>query len=306
MTGNEGVNPFPQVITLVASAIAPPLENAHVERVWQNLGITGDHDWLAPGEACDLLFNSSLSVAELASLAQQALLGLSIDVVCMPAAQRRKKLLICDMDSTIIDQECIDEIGEAIGQGAEIRKITAAVINGTMNFSKALRKRVVLLQGLEVLALEKIYNERISIKNGARTLVQTMRKSGAYCILVSGGFTYFTSRIAETIGFHDHRGNELKIEAGKLTGAVKEPILGRTAKLSIMNDLCAENELALSEVLAVGDGANDIEMIKAAGLGVAFHGSKLLCEQANAAINHADLRALLYIQGFKKTEFVGS
>lgn len=306
MRGNDGANPIFQVITLVTNAMSSPLENAHVERVWQSLGITGDHDWLAPGEACDLLFNSSVPAAVLVSIAQQTLLGLPIDVVCMPVAQRRKKLLVCDMDSTIIDQECIDEIGDAIGQGAEIHEITAKVINGTMNFSKALRKRVALLKGAEISVLEKVYNERISAKSGARTLVQTMRKNGAYCVLVSGGFTYFTSRIAKSIGFHDHQANELLVEAGKLTGTVKEPILGRSAKLRILNDLCEKNGLALSEILTVGDGANDIEMIKAAGLGVAFHGSKLLCEQANAAIHHADLTALLYIQGFKKSEFMYS
>ena len=168
-----------------------------------------------------------------------------------------------------------------------------------MSFSEALRERMVLLKGVELALLEKIYNERISIKKGARTLVQTMRKSGAYCVLVSGGFTYFTRRIAERIGFHDHRGNELVFEAGKLTGAVKKPILGRFAKLRTLKSLCAENGLELCEVLAAGDGANDIEMIKAAGLGVAFHGSKSLREHSNAAIQYGDLTALLYIQGFQ-------
>ncbi|MCF6326711.1 MAG: phosphoserine phosphatase SerB [Devosiaceae bacterium] len=293
-------------LTLIANLERGPLTKLQIDLVCARLNIECKPDWLAKNEACDLVFRSDLSAAQITVEAQKALQGSGVDAVCTLSKNRRKRLLICDMDSTIIDQECIDEIGNEIGQGAEIREITAKVINGTMNFSKALRKRVALLKGMELSLLEKIYNERISIKNGARTLVQTMRKNGAYCVLVSGGFTYFTSRIAKTIGFHDHQANELLVEAGKLTGAVKEPILGRTAKLRILSDLCEKNGLVMFDVLAVGDGANDIEMVKAAGLGVAFHGSKLLCEQANVAINHADLRALLYIQGFKKAEFVNS
>ncbi|VAW19178.1 Phosphoserine phosphatase [hydrothermal vent metagenome] len=293
-------------LTLITNLDHGPLTEQHVDMVCARLNIVCKPDWLAKNEACELIFCSDLSAMQITVEGQKTLQGTAIDAVCTLAKSRRKKLLVCDMDSTIIDQECIDEIGDAIGQGAEIREITAKVINGTMNFSKALRRRVALLKGLEVLALEKVYNERISIKNGARTLVQTMRKNGAHCVLVSGGFTYFTSRIAKSIGFHDHQANELLVEAGKLTGVVKEPILGRSAKLSILQSLCTKNGLAMSEILTVGDGANDIEMIKAAGLGVAFHGSKLLCEQAKAAINHADLTALLYIQGFKKSEFVYS
>ncbi len=304
MTANEVNSTSCQVLTLVGNAKSAPLEFSHIQAVWRKLGITGEHDWLAENEACDLFFKSSISAAELTSLARQALGGMAIDVVCMPKSGRRKKLLISDMDSTVIDQECINEMGDAIGQGARIREITAAVISGSMNFSEALRQRVSLLKGMDRSLLEKTFDERISIKNGARTLVQTMRKSGAYCILVSGGFTYFTRRTAKRIGFHDHLGNELVFEAGKLSGAVKEPVLGRSAKLRTLKSLCAENGLELFEVLAAGDGANDIDMIKAAGLGVAFHGSKSLREHSNAAIQYGDLTALLYIQGYRKSEFV--
>jgi len=292
------------VLTLVGNARSAPLEGADVKRVWQQLGASGELDWLAENEACDLLFESSHSAPELTLRASLALKECAIDVVCTSNAGRRKKLLISDMDSTVIDQECIDELGDAIGQGGQIRKITAAVVNGEMSFSDALRKRMVLMKGMELSLLEKIYNERISVKKGARTLVQTMRKSGAYCILVSGGFSFFTRRIAQAIGFHDHQGNELMFEAGKLTGAVKEPILGRDAKLRTLKGLCEEKGLTLCQVLAVGDGANDIEIIKAAGLGVAFHGSPALHEQANATIHYRDLTSLLYIQGFRKSEFV--
>jgi phosphoserine phosphatase len=195
-------------------------------------------------------------------------------------------------------------LGDAIGVGSQIREITVAVVNGDISFSDALRKRLALMIGMERRLLKSVYEERISLKAGARTLVQTMRHHGAFCILVSGGFSFFTRRIAERIGFHDHQGNELAFEDGKLTGKVLEPILGRSAKLNTLRSLCDEKGLEPSDVLAVGDGANDIKMIEAAGLGVAFHGSDSLRKQANARIDHGDLTALLYIQGFRKSEFV--
>ena len=180
------------------------------------------------------------------------------------------------------------------------------MVRGDKSFSDALRERMALMKGMERRMLIDVYEERISLKAGARTLVQTMRRHGTFCILVSGGFSFFTQRIAERIGFHDHQGNELAFEDGKLTGAVREPILGRSAKLKALTRLCDEKGLLPADVLALGDGANDIEMIKTAGLGVAFHGSDSLKEQANACIDHGDLTALLYIQGYRKSEFVTS
>ncbi len=164
--------------------------------------------------------------------------GSAIDTVCTSIKGRRKKLLISDMDSTVIDQECIDELGDAIGAGSQIREITAAVVNGDIGFSDALRKRLALMKGMERRLLKSVYEERISLKEGARTLVQTMRHHGAFCILVSGGFSFFTRRIAERVGFHDHQGNELAFEDGKLTGEALEPILGRSAKLDTLRSLC--------------------------------------------------------------------
>ena len=294
----------PYVLTLIGNLESVPLEPVHIERVRRRLATTGETDWLAEGEACDLFVDSLLSAAAIAEQARDALSGSAIDAVCTSIEGRRRKLLISDMDSTVIDQECIDELGDAIGVGSQIREITAAVIDGDISFSDALRKRLALMIGMDRRLLKSVYEERISLKAGARTLVQTMRHHGAFCILVSGGFTFFTRRIAERIGFHDHQGNELVFEDGKLTGEALEPILGRSAKLDTLRSLCDEKGLKSSDVLALGDGANDIKMIEAAGLGVAFHASDSLKEQANACIDHGDLTALLYIQGFRKSEFV--
>jgi len=292
-------------LTLVGNTNSSPLEPDHIEQVFQCLGMPGETDWLAQGEACDLLINSRLSAEEITKKARDALAGYSIDTVCTPIEGRRKKLLISDMDSTVVDQECIDELADAIGLGSQIRAITASVIQGNISFPEALRKRLELMKGMEKTVLENVYQQRISLKSGARTLVQTMRHHGAFCILVSGGFTYFTSRIAARLGFHDHLGNELIFNHGKLTGEVKNPILGRSAKLNTLLTLCDEKGFKPFDVLAVGDGANDIKMIEAAGLGVAFNDdSASLLHHANARIDYADLTALLYIQGFRKSEFV--
>ncbi len=291
-------------LTLIGNARSAPLEPVHLERVYHRLATTGGIDWLAEKEACDLFIDSPLSALDIAGQARDALRGTAIDAVCIPILGRRKKLLISDMDSTVINQECIDELGDAFGVGPRIREITAAVINGDISFSDALRERLGLMKGMERGLLESVYEERISLMPGARKFVQTMRRHGAFCILVSGGFSFFTRRIAERIGFHDQQGNNLAFKDGKLTGEVMEPILGRSAKLSTLTRLCAEKGLAPCDVLAVGDGANDIKMIEAAGLGVAFHGSDNLKKHASACVDHGDLTALLYIQGFRKSEFV--
>ncbi len=292
------------VLTLIGSINSAPLEPVHVTRVRQCLATTGKEDWLEENEACDLFIESTLPATGIADQARKALSGTALDMVCSSVEGRRKKLLICDMDSTVIDQECIDELGDAIGLGSRIREITADVVNGDISFSDALRERLALMKGMDRSLLETVYEKRITLKPGARTLVQTMRRHGAFCVLVSGGFSFFTSRIAERIGFHDHQGNELVFADGKLTGEVQEPILGRSAKLNSLMKLCDDKGLEPGDVLAAGDGANDIEMIKAAGLGVAFHGSDSVRDEANACIDHGDLTALLYVQGFRKSQFV--
>jgi len=292
------------VLTLIGNAESNPLEQVHIVRACKHLAISGKQVWLAENEACDIFFESPLPATKLAGQACNAMSGTLIDAVCTPAKRRKKKLLISDMDSTVINQECIDELGDAFGVGARIREVTIDVVEGKISFSDAVRQRMALLKGLDYLQLEKVYEDRISLKEGARTLVQTMRQNGAFCILVSGGFSFFTQRIAQRIGFHDHQANELVFENGKLTGEVREPILGRTAKLETLNRLCDEHKLKLSDVLAVGDGANDIKMIEAAGLGVAFHGTGALKKQANGSIDYGNLTTLLYIQGFTKAQFV--
>ena len=293
------------VLTLIGNAESAPLEPAHIERVFRCLGSTAETDWLADKEACDLFIKSSSSAEFITEKARDVLSGDAIDAVCTRLKGRRKKLLISDMDSTIINQECIDELADAIGIGSQIREITATVIRGDISFPEALRKRIGLMKGMDIKTLESVYEQRITLKTGARTLVQTMRHHGAFCILVSGGFTYFTGRIAARLGFHDHRGNELIFDQGKLTGEVQDQILGRSAKLDTLMALCDEKDLTPFDVLAVGDGANDKKMIQAAGLGVAFHDhSDSLKNQANARIEFGDLTALLYIQGFRKSEFV--
>ncbi len=292
------------VLTLIGNADLAPLQPAHIKRVCQCLGITGKANWLAENEACDIAFVSPLPAADITRQALVALSGTAFDAVCTPLKGRRKKLLVADMDSTIINQECINELGDALGIGPRIREITAAVICGDISFSTALRQRMVLMKGMERTVLENVYKDRISLKQGARVFVQTMRHHGAWCILVSGGFTFFTRRIAGLLGFHDHQGNRLKFENEKLTGEVLEPILGQSAKLKTLLRLCDEKGLKPFEVLAVGDGANDIKMIEAAGLGIAIHGDESLRAAANARIDHGDLTSLLYIQGFRKSEFI--
>ncbi len=292
------------VLTLIGNPESTPLEVVHIDRVFQCLGVSGEMDWLAEREACDLFIDSRLSAETITSRARDVLAGFSIDAVCTLIKGRRKKLLISDMDSTVIDQECIDELADVMGIGSQVREITASVIRGDISFSEALHKRLGLMKGMEYKTLEYAYEQRISLKTGARAMVQTMRHHGAYCILVSGGFTYFTSRIAARLGFDDHQGNELNFIDGKLTGEIQNPVLGRSAKLDTLRILCEEKKLTPFDVLAVGDGANDIEMIQAAGLGVAFHDMGGLRKHSNACIEYGDLTALLYIQGFRKSEFV--
>jgi len=292
------------VITIIGEAETRPVESNHIVKVQQHLSIIGKPEWLAEKEACDLFFESSQPAVELAQQARSALSPALLDVVCTPVEGRVKKLLICDMDSTVIDQECIDELGDAFGVGSQIREITSAVVGGNISFSDALRRRLALMKGLDQTLLERVYKDRITLKTGARTLVQTMRHHGTFCILVSGGFSFFTRRIADRIGFHSHQANELAFENGRLTGKICEPILGRSAKLETLKRLCKQKDLQPRDVLAVGDGANDIKMIEAAGLGVAFHGTAAVKKYANASIDHGSLTTLLYAQGFTRSQFV--
>ena len=236
--------------------------------------------------------------------AETALEGLAVDVCVQPWNGRKKKLLIADMDSTIINVECLDELADFAGLKPHIAAITERAMRGELEFETALKERVALLRGLSTGALQRTYDERVRLNPGARTLVRTMGANGARCALVSGGFTFFTSRVAEAAGFHLNRANTLHEEGGKLTGEVGEPILGREAKLQSLLGEAGALDLALSETLAVGDGANDLAMIEVAGLGVAYRAKPIVAAQANAKVDHADLTALLYFQGYREGEFV--
>jgi phosphoserine phosphatase len=237
--------------------------------------------------------------------ARAANAGRGFDINVLGTRDRRKRILIADMDSTIITCECLDELADMAGLKAKVSAITERAMRGEIEFEGALRERVGLLRGLPLEALERVWRERVRLMPGARELVATMKANGAYTLLVSGGFTFFSARVAEAVGFDEHRSNVL-IDDGKcLTGEVREPILGRAAKLEALNETRERLGLGHHDVLAVGDGANDLPMIQCAGLGVAYHAKPVVAEGANARIDHNDLRALLYLQGYRDDEIVG-
>jgi phosphoserine phosphatase len=291
------------VLTLIGNK-ATPLSNTHVDAGLSALSALGAAPgatvWLAEGHACDIPFDGDPAKAEAA--ARAALEGATIDISAQPAEGRRKKLLVADMDSTIIEQECIDELAAELGLKPQISAITERAMRGEIGFEPALRERVGLLKGLGVSALEKVYRERITEMPGGRALTATMRANGATCALVSGGFTFFTARVAQAVGFDTNQANELLFENDVLTGVVQEPILGRQAKLDALLALREKHGLQKHETLAVGDGANDLAMIEEAGLGVAYHAKPVVAEAAGARIDHGDLTALLYLQGYRRDE----
>ena len=225
-----------------------------------------------------------------------------IDVNAVPAQGRRKRLLIADMDSTIIPVECIDEVADFAGVKSQVAGITEKAMAGEIDFEGALKARLALMKGLPEKALAQVYAERIRLNPGARVLVRTMAANGAHTALVSGGFSYFTERVAAVAGFAEHRANRLLFEDGVLSGSVVEPILGQAAKLEALTQFTTKLGIGADDVLAVGDGANDISMVEAAGRGVAYHGKPALEDKANALIRHSDLTALLYLQGYTDDE----
>jgi len=295
---------MPHVLTLVAPRGA--LQPSHVSAARDALralgAATGAPDWLSPEEACDLPFQD-LAEAQAAAAARAALAGAPIDLFALPAEGRRKRLLLADMDSTIVTSETLDEIAAFAGLKEQIAEITRRSMNGELDFRAALIERVGMLKGLGIEALERTW-EATELTPGAQPLIATMRAAGAHCVLVSGGFTFFTGRVAERVGFHAHYSNTLGIADGKLTGKVGEPILDRDAKLATLKRLAAELHLPLDAAVTVGDGANDLAMIQAAGLGVAFRAKPVVAQAARARVDHADLTALLYAQGFRAGEIV--
>lgn len=259
--------------------------------------------WLAEEIACDLILPHGVLIGEAHAALRAALASEPIDIVVQEEKGRKKKILLADMDSTMIDQECIDELADEIGVKDHVAAITARSMNGEIAFEPALRERVALLKGLDATVIDRIITGRLTLASGGKTLVATMRAKGAYTALVSGGFDVFTSRIAAMLGFDENRANRLMELDGRLTGQVAEPILGRAAKAEALLDIATRLGLSAEDAIAVGDGANDLDMIQLAGTGVALHAKPAVAAEAKVRIDHADLTALLYLQGYSRTEF---
>jgi phosphoserine phosphatase len=294
------------VASLISNPAAPAVDDAMLARARAALPESEIPQWLDPGTAADIVFTpmpgeDNRQIADRLREVLQA----AIDVAVQPAAQRRKKLFLADMDSTMIGQECIDELADYAGFKQHVSAITERAMRGEIAFEPALRERVALLKGLPAHIVGEVIAERVKLTPGARTLVATLRANGAYTCLVSGGFTLFTGPVARMIGFHENRANILLTEAdGSFAGLVAEPILGRDAKLATLLELTKKLRLNPDDTLAVGDGANDLPMIQAAGLGVAYHAKPVVAESAAARIDHGDLTALLHLQGYRREEFV--
>ncbi|MGE5367370.1 MAG: phosphoserine phosphatase SerB [Betaproteobacteria bacterium] len=301
------------VATLISAPQRPAVTEALAMRVAEKLPQARRGAWLHPGVAVDIVFGDPSdrpgATADLLKRLTHELRGVigaaPADVVLQPLDGRRKKLLVADMDSTMIGQECIDELADFAGLKDRVAAITARAMRGEIAFVPALRQRVALLRGLPAATIDKVIAECIRPNPGAAVLVQTMRAHGAYTCVVTGGFTAFMAPLAKAIGFDEYHANTLLTDAaGRLTGEVTEPVLGREAKRDTLLALRERLRLRREDSLAIGDGANDIPMIEAAGLGVAFHGKPALREKAGACIDHGDLTALLYAQGYRHEDFV--
>ncbi|MBU2866069.1 phosphoserine phosphatase SerB [Pacificibacter marinus] len=288
------------IVTLLTSPAKPSLSREAVEAL-RNAWGGGDAQWLAVGEAAEFV------IGEMPSNlwdVWQAMQAEGVDLIVLPMEGRKKKMLLADMDSTMIQQECIDELAAEAGVGPRVAEITAKAMNGELDFEGAIDERVGLLKDLPESIIDHVLKTRIEFMPGGKALVQTMKANGGYAALVSGGFTAFTAKVASELGFDENRANRLEVADGKLTGKVVRPILGREAKLEALDEITARLGITRKDVLAVGDGMNDLLMLKNAGTGVALHGKPALQEQCDVRINHGDLTALLYVQGYSKAEFV--
>jgi len=297
------------VATLICNPADPALDSTVVDGARAILPSPGAAQWLFHEVAVDIPFSGQIhfegrDIRQIENRLREARGDLPIDIVVQPQAFRRKKLFLADMDSTMIGQECIDELADFAGLKAHVAGITERAMRGEIEFEPALRERVALLKGMPVSVVDEVLAKRITPTPGGRELVMTMRAHGAYTCLISGGFTLFTNAVAAMIGFQENRANELLVADGKLTGEVREPILGRAAKLATLIELRESFDLDNLDTLVVGDGANDLGMIQDAGLGVAYR-AKPAVAAAAARIDHGDLTALLYAQGYRRDEFVG-
>ena len=292
------------VATLICNPANPALDSTIVDGARAVLPQAGPARWLFDEVAVDIPFDSKDDVRTIKARLGAARGDLPIDIVVQPIATRRKKLFLADMDSTMIGQECIDELADFVGLKGHVAKITERAMRGEIAFEPALRERVALLKGLPVSVVDEVLAKRITLTPGARELVMTMRAHGAYTCLISGGFTLFTNAVAAKIGFQENRANELVVQGGKFTGEVKEPILGGEKKLATLVELLESFDLDDIDTMVAGDGANDLGMIQQAGLGVAYHAKPAVAAAAAARIDHGDLTALLYAQGYRRDEFV--
>jgi phosphoserine phosphatase len=294
------------ILVLLSNPARPTLDTGTVQAIVEVLRSTdakvGTPDWLAEGIACDIPFENPPGRGAPMDLGMTG-----IDAVTVTAQARRKKLLVADMESTMIENEMLDELADFLGLREKIAGITARAMNGEIDFEAALKARVELLKGLPVSTLDEAA-KRIEYMPGGATLIATMKKNGAYCALVSGGFTYFTRMVREKLGFDVDAANTLTVAGTVLAGTVGMPILGKEAKLSTLQRLCSEHGLGLADAITVGDGANDLPMLQAAGqsggLGVAFHAKPMVAAQVPARIHHGDLTALLYLQGYRRSDFI--
>ncbi|MDJ0994717.1 MAG: phosphoserine phosphatase SerB [Dinoroseobacter sp.] len=290
------------IATLLTNPAAPNLEASLVESL-RNAWGGGEAAWLAPDEAAEFEIEA---LPDTLWKVWEDLQRLEVDLVVQPKDGRRKAMLLADMDSTMIQQECIDELADEAGVGARVADITARAMNGELDFEGALRERVGLLKGLDAAVIDRVLQTRITLMPGGPELLATMKANGAYCALVSGGFTAFTSHVAEQLGFDENQANTLIVVDDKLTGAVAEPILGRDAKVSALQTITARIGLTEDDVMAVGDGANDLGMLGLAGAGVALHAKPVVAAQCERRINFGDLSALLFLQGYTRSEFVAA
>ena len=288
------------IATLLTNPETPKLDRVAVESL-RNAWGGGDAVWLDPGVAAE--FALEAMPANLWEV-WDGFQAMGIDLAVQPAVGRKKRMLIADMDSTMIQQECIDELADEAGVGAYVAGITARAMNGELEFDAALRARVGLLRGLEEAVITRVIRDRITLMPGGPALVATMRGHGGYAALVSGGFTAFTGAIAGVLGFDENRANTLLVEDGRLTGAVAEPILGRAAKVQALEEISARLGISPADAVAVGDGANDLGMLGLAGMGVALHAKPSVQAECAVRVNHGDLSALLYLQGYRREEFL--
>lgn len=295
---------MPLALSLICNPERPALDDAYLVKLQRALPASTDRTWLSPGVAAELIIQASVAEArEIESTVRRKLDNRPVDVAVLPTEGRRKHLLVADMDSTIISQECIDELADYVGLRREVSVITERAMRGDLEFEATLKQRTELLKGVPESAISEILSLRITVTPGARELVATMRANGAATALVSGGFSEFTGPISGWVGFEEHLANTLIVDNGRLTGQCEEPVRGPKAKLDTLRSLRRRHGLSDNDTLAVGDGANDLLMIQAAGLGVAYHAKPTVAEASDVRIDHGDLRALLYLQGYRDEDF---